>query len=304
MRVLDIFDAPVIELFLALAVLSIHALNVGEQGISIACCAYAAVVLDDLQVALRTRVRARLMRGALLPPQHSSWKAVEASNCDRSYLAWTGLDIASFLTVARAVEAKIPGRARGVRRGPGRKPGADARDITALALHYMISRGPDKDLQGKFGLTDTVVGIERKKGLLLVREVLREMPGVQIRWPAEAEMLVSATAILTKDPVPPAQFPSDIFPWAFVDGLFTRLQTPRDSAQMDDYYSGYKRMYGFNSILAFMANGLICFAQYGFPGHLNDQTTSYEFIHQLNKREEHPKGYYGIGDSANRLRRT
>lgn len=266
--------------------------------------AAAAVLLtegDDLMSSnssTRNKPQGRFLRnGALLSPEDSFWASIDRQGDELEFLHFIGLTRSTFDTLADLCKIYISSNPLAPTTKTGNvtakqlsRRAHDHREILAMAIKWLVSRGGAKDLAPHFGAVESNFCLCVGLGLRSIIANLIDHPQARVHWDRSAAALIAAaertSAFLA--------LPNTV---GMLDGKRLRSLHPRTKRQQNRDYNGWTKDVNRNLVLLWCPFGKIIDCVVNPPGNFHDSKSSmygnlYSHIKKL------PDPYKIVCDSA------
>jgi hypothetical protein len=217
---------------------------------------------------------------------------------DRLSILFTNLGVAARTELEARMAVLLPQRDPEQRRGAGRRPCMDYKDLLGLGLHHLCSSSSSVDCQLLFGVIPSTYYASLELALSTLHAILTD-PGfhdARVAWPTLPEMEQYALAIAADGG---GDLPEglDGVVFGFVDGICTQIPCPTDAADQPQFWSGIKHMYCVNNLLVFGPDGTILWYSINNPVSAHDLFLCSSLMSEcLDDRAQTPEEYGLIGD--------
>lgn len=259
----------------------------------------AAIVANVLEAQKKARLSIDASRprrysvAAERPSVEDSYISVVLnSRSDESYMSNFGVDVEGFYHIADGTKDYLPSDDYDGKMG--RRKTFDAIHIVALVLMFFFSKLPQRRLAILFGIADSYVSKLLSVGKAAMALYIDAEPLGRIMWP-DTSMCETYWALIRNKYRPPATWPDDWKPFAFIDGVRAKIPTPPTVAAQADAYCGYKQGHYCNNIIVAAPDGTIIQCVLNAPGCRHDVSCVSDIPH---KTRTQSRGYHLVADSG------
>ena len=240
-----------------------------------------------------------LLRDSIVAQNESPWAHLYASKCDRAFIKYTGVNVATFERLLLAFTPLYSMTTPYNRGGqyfrrlniPRTSRTVFAADGLALALRWCGSQCSHDMLVPFFGMLPTMISTYLPYCLSLWLIVLKNDRAAHIGFPSAREQQLLACMVVHKYPLLKGCIGA-------IDGLRLPVTDSADEMLQERYYNGWHSEHCTNNVLVWLADGTIAAAGMNYWGTNHDSTTALEsgIYHSLTQHLT--RGLYIAGDCA------
>ena len=213
-----------------------------------------------------------LRSGSLPSPSKSFWRRVDSIGDDKEFLHFTSLTRQSFNLLVDLTQNIIENHSYDNRFGKPRqwdlkKRMFKPRDVIAMALRYLLSKGEIKDLIPHFGATASTFCSNVDLGLKAIVKALIIDERSRVYWDRSEAHCKEAADLTSKF----LDIPNVI---GMIDGIKVSTQSPSNPVLQNRDYNGWTKEVTRNLIFLWDPNGMIVDAALNLPGSFHDSRSA------------------------------
>lgn len=248
-------------------------------------------------VAMRSTEAAQIKRGArkrlfacdLARVENTSWQATKASRSEGAYYITVAMSPTAFDRLYSILYPNVPIGQRDTGGRPLKLPGGKY-DSLAMTMFFLHTTATLDEIVLLFGVTASTVCRHIKEVLLLMSQILPNLPESCIEWPSHSDLAHQAAIIQRQYPML-----EGVFGWA--DGCSFYLQSHVDLSVQELFYNGRKSSAMVNNFFVWSPQGTIIYARYDCEGRHHDSKLAMDF-YEIMASPRVPDGYRIVADSA------